>query len=187
MKQHLDQTLAWFRSALFDDRPTELTFAATWSDEAWFEPQDDRTIMSNEGPWVLQPGEAAGTLIGGNLCTLNLLHGTPYMPSLDGALVFIEDDFESDPHTFDRDLTSLTQQPDFDGVQGLLIGRFQQSVEMTRSMLQWIIGSKRELAGVPVVANMDFGHTDPLMTLPVGGSAAIRASASGDVAEFSLS
>jgi hypothetical protein len=63
------------------------------------------------GFWVMGEGLADGHLVGGNLCTLNLLHGTEFMPDLAGAILFVEDDFESMPHTFDRDLTSLTQQP----------------------------------------------------------------------------
>ena len=124
-------------------------------------------------------------MIGGNLCTLNLLQGTEYMPELAGAVVFVEDDFESDVYAFNRDLTSLTQQPGFDQVNGLLIGRFQRSNEMTQETLGAIVGSKQELAGMPVVANMDFGHTNPLMTLPVGGQAVIDAS--GTTTSFAIS
>ncbi len=31
------------------------------------------------------------------------------------------------------------------------------------------------LAGLPVIANVDFGHTTPILTFPVGGTAALRA------------
>ena len=58
--------------------------------------------------WVMAKGRAERHLIGGNLSALSHLHGTEYMPDLAGSIVFIEDDFESLPHTFHRDLTSLT-------------------------------------------------------------------------------
>lgn len=175
MKKHFDQTLDWFRAALLTDGGFDVEPAATWADEAWFDDQEHRTILPNEGYWLLGEGTAEGPLIGGNLCTLNLLHGTPYMPDLTGAIVFVEDDFEAHAATFDRDLTSLTQQPGFDGVVALLIGRFQQQIEMTRAKLEAIVGSKRELDGLPIIANVDFGHTYPILTLPVGGSVRLRA------------
>jgi len=180
MRDHFDQTLDWFRDALFVGGEQEIAAAATWSDDEWYLDDPVRDILTNEGHWVLQPGEANGTLVGGNQCTLNLLQGTQYMPDLADTVLFLEDDFEADPHTFDRDLTSLTQQPGFDGVQGLLIGRFQKSVEMTRGKLQAIVDSKRELHGIPVIANVDFGHTDPLMTIPIGGAAQIHGDRDGD-------
>jgi muramoyltetrapeptide carboxypeptidase len=38
------------------------------------------------------------------------------------------------------------------------------------------VASKPELAGLPVIANVDFGHTDPIITFPVGGTAELQAS-----------
>ncbi|MNF17584.1 L,D-carboxypeptidase A [compost metagenome] len=32
-----------------------------------------------------------------------------------------------------------------------------------------IITSKRNLTGIPIVADLDFGHTTPQLTLPIGG------------------
>lgn len=171
MVEHFDQTLRWFQAALMSDETLEIEPAATWSDDAWYIDQHDRRIEPNEGFWPLTEGVAAGHLVGGNLCTLNLLHGTDYMPDLAAAIVFVEDDLESMPHTFDRDLTSLTQQPGFGAVGGLLIGRFQRQVEMSRAKLQSIVRNNRQLDGIPILANVDFGHTDPIMTIPVGGNA----------------
>lgn len=175
MVEHLEQTVRWFEAALMGDDPTAVHPAATWSDDAWYLDQHDRRIEKNDGFWVLREGIAEGHLVGGNLCTLNLLQGTEYLPELAGAVLFIEDDFESMPHTFDRDLTSLSQQPGFEEVRGLLIGRFQRSVGMTRETLQEIIRNNRRLDGLPILANVDFGHTDPILTIPVGGHARLAA------------
>lgn len=112
--------------------------------------------------------EASGQLIGGNLSTLSLLQGTEHMPGLDGSVLFLEDDYLSFPENFDRQLTSLSHQPGFEGVRGVLIGRFQAEVGMTRSKLQHIIDSNRRLAELPIIANLDFGHSDPILTIPLG-------------------
>jgi muramoyltetrapeptide carboxypeptidase LdcA involved in peptidoglycan recycling len=39
---------------------------------------------------------------------------------------------------------------------------------MNPDTIKAIVESKRELAGVPVVANASFGHTTPQFTFPIG-------------------
>jgi muramoyltetrapeptide carboxypeptidase LdcA involved in peptidoglycan recycling len=39
-----------------------------------------------------------------------------------------------------------------------------------------MIESKQELANIPIIANVDFGHTNPLITYPIGGEVTINAS-----------
>ncbi|MEU1390779.1 MULTISPECIES: S66 peptidase family protein [unclassified Nonomuraea] len=171
MRDHFEQTLEWFASVLFGDAPVELGASKYWTDDLWFLDQDGREPMPNEGWWPLRPGVAEGRVVGGNLCTLNLLQGTPYMPSLDGALLIVEDDLESHPATFARNLTSLLQLPGAETVRGLVIGRFQQASRMTRALLEQIVETQPGLRDVPVLANVDVGHTNPLATFPVGGRA----------------
>jgi|GEM_PF-5842192 len=66
--------------------PSSSMAMATWSDDRWYQDQENRRIEPNDGHWVMNPGTASGTLIGGNLCTLNLLQGTEFMPDLAGEL-----------------------------------------------------------------------------------------------------
>ncbi len=97
------------------------------------------------------------------------------MPNLNDTILFIEDDEESLPHHFDRNLVSLIQQSNFSGVKAIVIGRFQKTSEMTNDLLRQMIESKKELAHIPVIANVDFGHTNPLITYPIGGTVEIVA------------
>jgi muramoyltetrapeptide carboxypeptidase LdcA involved in peptidoglycan recycling len=175
MKHHFGYTEAGFAACVMADEPIELAASPTWSDDTWFLDQEDRHLEPGSGWWVLQEGEAAGTIVGGNLCTLNLLQGTSFMPPLDGAVVLVEDDEQVRPWDFDRDLVSLLQQPAFGGVTGVAIGRFQKATGMTRDLLAQIVASKPELAGLPVIANVDFGHTTPIITFPVGGTVELHA------------
>ena len=170
MRRGLDYTLTMFRHCLMQDVPFPVLPSDQWSDDPWYLDQVNRTFESNPGFLILNEGQAEGTLIGGNLCTLNLLQGTAFMPSMAGRIVLVEDDDESQPLTIDRDLQSLLHQPGFEGVRGLVIGRFQRGSHMTQEMLTHIIRSKPELAKIPVLADVDFGHTTPQLTLPVGGS-----------------
>ncbi|MHA2339228.1 MAG: LD-carboxypeptidase, partial [Candidatus Hodarchaeales archaeon] len=66
-------------------------------------------------------------------------------------------------------------QPDFQGVKGLVIGRPQKNTDMTIEKLKKIILSKKELGKIPVVVNMDFGHTYPMFTFPIGGKVKMKA------------
>jgi muramoyltetrapeptide carboxypeptidase len=179
MLRHFEDSLRWFVDCLFGEGPLELAPAASWTDDEWYLDQERRVVRPNEGWWVLAEGEAAGRIVGGNLSTVAVLHGTPFMPDLEGAVLLLEDDFESRPEHFDRMLTALLQQPGAGGVTGLLIGRFQVASRMTRELLELIVRSKPELRGLPVVANLDFGHTSPMITFPVGGQVEVAASRAG--------
>jgi muramoyltetrapeptide carboxypeptidase len=38
---------------------------------------------------------------------------------------------------------------------------------MTIEKLRYIISTKEELKMIPVIANADFGHTNPMITFPI--------------------
>lgn len=179
MEQGLEYTLDYFKKIFFTEENIVVTPSNQWSDDAWFLDQKNRNFRHNEGYWVLNEGEAKGTIVGGNLSTLQLLHGTPYMPSLDGAVLFIESDSITDGkydiEEFDRQFQSLIQQKDFNKVKGLVIGRFENKFNMTKEKLSFIVHGKKELNNIPVVANVDFGHTSPMVTIPVGGMCEVGA------------
>jgi len=50
-------------------------------------------------------------------------------------------------------------------LRGLVVGRFQRATSMTRQLLEQIIDGQPPLAGLPVLANVDIGHTSPMATL----------------------
>ncbi|KQU25308.1 S66 peptidase family protein [Peribacillus sp. FSL K6-1552] len=174
MKAGLEYTMEYFKKAVLQVEDFYLEPSETWSDDSWHLEQDDRTFHTNSGYMVIQEGEATGTIIGGNLCTINLLQGTEYMPSLKDSILFIEDDEESHPFSFDRDLQSLLQLPDASGIKGIVIGRFQKESGMTDYALQEIIATKKEINGIPVIANANFGHVHPFVTVPVGAKAVMN-------------
>jgi muramoyltetrapeptide carboxypeptidase len=175
MKEGLDYTLQSFLDALTNDSPYEISPSPQWSDDPWHLDQENRTYYEQSHYHVINEGSAEGILIGGNLCTLNLLQGTEFMPPLKDAILFIEDDDESHPHSFDRDLQSLLHLPEAKEIKAILIGRFQKDSHMTEAALEKIIQSKRELEGIPVIANVNIGHVHPFATIPIGATASIRA------------
>ena len=128
-----------------------------------------RDFIKNEGYWILNLGYALGRIVGGHQRCLNALQGTVYWPGLDESILILEEDYEINPQLFDRQLQSVIHQPDFGGVKGILIGRFQKASKVTKEHLEKIIKTKKELSGMPIIANVDFGHTTPLATMPIGG------------------
>jgi muramoyltetrapeptide carboxypeptidase len=172
-KLHFDYTMDSFKKCLMADEPVEIAPSKEWTDDAWYMDQDKRNPIKNDGWLVINKGKASGTILGANLCTFNLLQGTEYMPSLKNSILFLEDDETSNPELFDRDLQSLIHLPDFKGVKGIVIGRFQNVSKMTNEKLIKIIKTKAELKNMPVIANVDFGHTSPIITFPIGGEVII--------------
>jgi len=176
MKKGFDFTMDYFKKCLFESKMFDVKPSCEWSDDEWYKDQEKRSFIENKGYVTINDGDAKGTIIGGNLCTFNLLQGTEFMPSLKESILFIEDDCESKPQHFDRDLQSLIHQPGFEEVRGIVIGRFQKESNMTNELLTKIIKSKKELQGIPVISNVDFGHTTPIITFPIGGKVEIVSS-----------
>jgi len=177
MRKGLDYTLHNFRQCLFESGPFELCPAKEWSDDAWHKDQENRTFLPNEGLWIIQAGEAEGTLVGGAHTCLNLLQGSSYFPPLQDAIVFLESPAEGKATlmALDSSLRALSFQPGFSGVRGIAIGRYARSGEVTREKLTALIGANASLKHLPVVANCDFGHISPILTLPVGGRGRLEA------------
>ena len=174
-KLYFDYTLDYFKRCLFSNNPFEIKPSESWSDDEWYKDQNDRKLITNKGWLVINEGNVEGTILGANLCTFNLLQGTEYMPPLKDSVLFLEDDCESKPHNFDRDLQSLIHLPEFSEIKGIVIGRFQKASEMTDGLLTQIIKTKEELNSIPVIANVDFGHSDPKITFPIGGNCKVEA------------
>ena len=175
MKKGCEYTFENMLKALFESEKREILPSVEWSDDLWFLDQDKREFVKNDGWWQIQGGEAVGTIIGGNLCTFNLHLGTPYRPKFEkNTILFLEDDEESKLVNFERNLQALINQDDFENVKGLVIGRFQNASRVTREGLEFILRNKPELQDMPIIANVDMGHTTPINTIPLGGYAEIR-------------
>lgn len=166
-----DYTVDYFRKCLMEENPFEINPSQEWSDDKWYLDQNKREFIKNDGSLPINKGDAKGKIIGGNVCTFNLLLGTEFMPSIKDSILFLEDDEESKSEHFDRNLQAILHQREFSQVKGIVIGRFQKASEATKEKIIKMIKTKKELKNIPVVANLDFGHTSPLFTFPIGGTA----------------
>ena len=177
-KLNFDYTSEYFKKCLMNDDSFDILPSENWSDDVWYKEQNNRQIIKNAGWWTINKGRAKGLILGGNLCTFNLLQGTEYFPKFkEDTILFIEDDDmvgDQFDVAFDRDLQSVIHQPGFEKIKGLVIGRCEIGSRMTVEKLKEIILSKLELKNIPVIANVDFGHTTPRITFPIGGVAEIE-------------
>ena len=164
----IEYTIDYFKKCLFSNEFFEIEPSQTFCDKRW-----DTEENKNEGPWIINQGKARGKSLGGNLLTFKYLQGTEFAPDLSESILFLEDNEKENFRAFENQLQSLINQPDFNGVKGIIIGRFQKGSGMTKDLLTTIVKTKKELDNVPVVANVDFGHTTPMITFPIGGEVEI--------------
>ena len=68
-------------------------------------------------------GTVEGPLLGGNLSVFTRLLGTPFMPSLEGAVLLLED-LSEQPYRLDRMWTHLELAGVFRQVRGIVLGQF---------------------------------------------------------------
>lgn len=178
MKYGLEYTLEYFKKIFMNEEDIEIVSSKQWSNDKWMKNQEEREFINNKGMETVQSGMATGRIIGGNLCTLNLLQGTEYMPELDNSILFIEDDGETGKafmKEFDRNLQSLLHSAKSKKINGLVIGRAEKISEMDRQKWKEIMNTKKELKNMPIIINADFGHTTPIFTFPIGGDVHIIA------------
>ena len=147
-----------------------------YADDLYFLRDDNnhRIKKNNVGIKVFAPGKASGEILVGNLQTLLILQGTEYLPDITGKILFIEEDETSTPAHVDRFMCQCKQLGWFNKISGLVVGRFtEQSNFSEEDPFEDIL--KEYLSGVnfPILYNADFGHSDPLVTIPNGGVATI--------------
>ncbi|MEK7507972.1 MAG: LD-carboxypeptidase, partial [Patescibacteria group bacterium] len=149
-----------------------------YADDLYFLRSDDnhRIKNHNQGIKIFTKGKTKGEIVTGNLQTLLALNGTSYFPDLTGKILFLEDDETVTPAQLDRSFTQCKQGGWFDRINGLVLGRFTEYSKFSpedslEDLLKGYFSGKR----FPVLYNADFGHSDPMITIPHGGMAALDA------------
>lgn len=180
----LPYTARFLCAAWFGEEPLRFEPADLWTDEFldWNEQADltrARALRPSEGWVTIREGVAKGPLLGGCLETICWhLKGSAAWLDLAGALLFVETSEEGpSPAHVDAYLTDLEQLGVFDSIAGLIVGRPYGYDEERERTLWRIVEARTREAGIPVVANVECGHTDPMLTLPLGAVARLDAGA----------
>lgn len=125
---------------------------------------------------VSKRGKAQGPLVGGNLSVFASLLGTPYMPDVDGAILFLEDTGD-ETSRYDRMLTQLKLAGVFDRIGGLVIGALDEAADTGSTPFGYSLGDiladHLHQQDYPVLTGAPFGHGDALYTFPIGGEAVL--------------
>ncbi|AOJ38312.1 LD-carboxypeptidase [Burkholderia lata] len=157
------------------ETPSDFTMQHFWQTLT----QPSTTIIA-EAPQV-QSVNVTGTLWGGNLAILTSLVGTPYMPDIEGGILFIEDVNEQ-PFRIERMIYQLHLSGLLARQQALVLGQFTgaRPFEYDNGYdMQAMIDQVRAVIGIPVVTGLQFGHVPDLLTLPFGAQAQLVANAHG--------
>lgn len=167
-----DDTMSSLRRLVFPyGNSVEYHATETTSDSNYYwDKYDQKPIKyyKNTGWFSNCDAAISGISYGGNLNTLLAVLNTPYCKIPNDSILFIEDAF-TQTDKFMRDLETLKQQTSFEGVKGVLIGKpFQSGTEqavkqMNEYALEFFSGMQ-----IPAMANVDFGHCAPMLSIPVG-------------------
>jgi len=165
-------SLDWVKRVLFDGEAVTFSNPATPNSKNVLTQIDDRTRL-------IAPGKAEGCLIGGNLTVLTGIMGSPYVPSFDNAILFLEDVHE-DLYRIDRMLTTLKLAGALAKIKGFIFGGCSQcgpgegygALTIEEIFADHIVPLK-----VPAWQGAMMGHDQAQWTVPVGLTVKIDADA----------
>jgi len=136
----------------------------------------------NEGwHWIQGDAVIKGKLFGGCLDVLEMVKGTEFWPKVDffeNKILFIETSEEKPSPDFVKyALRNYGVQGILNKISGIIVGRAKgYSEDETKKLEENIIkvvSKEFNLPKMPIITNMDFGHTDPQFILPLGVEAEI--------------
>lgn len=174
-------TIDSFEKNLMIAKPTgKIIPSLEWTDEVldWFKKEDlgnARKMKKNSGWQWLKYGKADGRIMGGCITSMMHLRGTEYFPNFDDSIFFWEiSESESDftkgekPENIDAYLTDLELSGLFKQIKGMIVGRpFGYTFQQTE-LLKEIISIRTKDYDFPILFGVDIGHTDPMLTIPLG-------------------
>ena len=119
-------------------------------------------------------GHCKGMLWGGNLSLVAHLVGTPYLPEVEGGILFLEEVNEQ-PYQIERMLVQLELAGVLARQKAILLGAFTGCEPTARSRVPYTlpeaIESIAERFAGPILDGLPFGHVHDKATLPVGAPA----------------
>lgn len=176
----LEYTSNYFKKATMELKPIgKIIPSDSWTDETldWFKKEDlkrPRKLRKNKGFIWLKNGKARGKIIGGCLTSFIKLRKTDFYPKYTNRILFIEtpegEDFtKGEPLGIVESLIkTLKEDGVFDKIKGLIVGRgFGYTDEEREKFKDMIIKHTKDYK-FPVLFNADIGHSDPIITIPLG-------------------
>jgi muramoyltetrapeptide carboxypeptidase len=181
-----DGALDVFKSFLENNNSIKYLWPTKKAEDLWFLKNDygPREWQNCSGALSINSGYAKGITIGGNFDSLMALAGTPFFPSLNNKILFIESALEESPAKFLRLFTQLIQQKDFKLISGIVLSKFssknilQKELNLLKSL---VLEEINGIVNVPILANAPFGHVDPIYAFPIGCNAELKTGIENDL------
>jgi muramoyltetrapeptide carboxypeptidase len=139
----------------------------------------DRLVQRENRTRTITQGKARGRLVGGNLTVLTALVGSPYLPSFDGGILFLED-VREDIYRVDRMLTQIRLAGLLGRVRGFVFGSCSKCGpgESYGSLtLEEVLDEHLKPLGVPAYEGAMIGHQERQFTVPIGALVEVDADA----------
>jgi muramoyltetrapeptide carboxypeptidase len=134
------------------------------------------------------PRRIDGTLWGGNLALLAHLAGTPYFPSIDGGILYVEEIAE-EPYAVERLFYQLHHCGVLGRQRALVLGDFADCVPGNPARYPYsmdeVVDTLRKLLPSPVLTGLPFGHVARKATLPFGAPGTLSLREGGYSLRFS--
>lgn len=170
-------TIEHCKKALFESAPLgKLSPPPEWTTDSPtdLEREKREPLLFPGSPWHwVKQGLGSGRLIGGNLQTLLVLHGTSFWPPLQDAIFFWE---EVDIHMAQvhRHLTQCRMLGIFDRIAGMVIGQPNLKSLESELTLEEVVLDVTKGFNFPILSDVDCSHTEPMLTLPLGAQARLN-------------
>lgn len=182
-----EYTKTYIHTVLFEQHNTlEILPSPRWTSEIleWSDPKtldafrsmtaDDKGYELLQGAGIIQ-----GKLLGGCADVLPMVFGTDLWPPKEhwyDRILFLEtsEDYPS-PDSIKYLLRGLVAQGIIERINGIIFGkpRDEMYYDEYKEVLLQVIGHEAKRPDLPILYNMNFGHTSPMCILPYGALAEI--------------
>jgi muramoyltetrapeptide carboxypeptidase LdcA involved in peptidoglycan recycling len=175
-----EYTRGYMQAVLCSEGPIiRIQASSLWTEELldWREKKDlerPRKRIPSPGWTWLKPGKTEGNLVGGCLESLDHLRGTRYWPEWEESIFFFETSEEKPtPDRVNSILMDYENMGILPRLKGMLVGRPMRYSDEEKEELRRVILERTNKYSFPIITDMDFGHTTPQFTLPVGSKGRI--------------
>jgi muramoyltetrapeptide carboxypeptidase len=148
---------------------TTLSAEPDWSRQRLFATVAGQPLAQLTGR-PLVAGKVRGILLPANLTVATHLLATPVQPDLSKVILAFEDVSEA-PYRIDRLLTQWRTSGAFKKVKGIALGRFSDChapAHIPSLTISEVLQDRLSDLGIPIVADLPFGHQGENAVLPVG-------------------
>lgn len=144
------------------------------------------------GPFVddfnYHPSTISGPLWGSNLSLLTHLVGTPYLPDIDGGIMYFEEIGEQ-PYAIERMFLQLFHAGILQTQKAIVLADFSDCEPEAGRFpygMEHVVDTLRTILPIPVLTGLPFGHVAKKLTLPYGAQARLSIDGTAFTLELNL-